>query len=597
MAQYSSKGDWLHFLERLVLSFRQKNLRDLYFLIFSVGIGVLAAIGALVFRSLIIFFQSLFWAPGSTFVERLIHSPWWLKILVPVGGGLIAGPIITFFVPEAKGPGVPEVIAAVANRQSRMRHRVTLLKALVTSLLIGSGASVGREGPIVQIGASIGSSLAQLFRLSPDLRRVCLASGAAAGIAATFDAPIAGTLFALEIILRDIEIPYISHIIISSIIAAVLSRMFWGEFITFKVKTFELTHYWELWIYLAMGLIAGLIAILFVRMIYGTDRLFTRLPIPDWIKPAIGGLMLGLLALKLPYVLGVGYQTINLALAGSFTLKLAIIILFAKIAATALSIGSGMSGGIFAPSLVLGSTLGTILSMVLMYVVPDVGIRSTELALAGMGAVVAGTTLAPMTAILIIFELTYSYQVLLPLMLCCISSTMVVKLLFGYSAYEMKLIKKGVSIVRGCEVNVLRSLSPRDVIIRNYSTLQDSVSFSEIVERAVRSPHPHFVVLNKNSEWVGVLTLEDVRPYLDKLDEMKELLIAADLMTRDVITISIDDDLEKAFSLFEKHQISFLPVIDPANSKKVLGIVKRDDVLKAYQEGLQRGQVLSASPN
>ena len=170
------------------------------------AIGILAAIGALFFRSLIEIFQNLFWASGSTFLEKLINSPWWLKILVPVAGGLIAGPIITFLVPEAKGPGVPEVILSVARRQSTIRHRVTFLKSLVTSLLIGCGASVGREGPIVQIGASVGSSLAQVFRLSPDLRRVCLASGAAAGIAATFNAPIAGTFFAVEIILMEIEI-------------------------------------------------------------------------------------------------------------------------------------------------------------------------------------------------------------------------------------------------------------------------------------------------------------------------------------------------------------------------------------------------------
>lgn len=558
---------------------------------------MLAAFGALFFRSLIELFQGLFWASGTTFIDKIAHSPWWLRLLVPVGGGLIAGPVITFLVPEAKGPGVPEVIAAVANRQSRMRHRVTLLKALVTSLLIGSGASVGREGPIVQIGASIGSSLAQLLRLSPELRRVCLAAGAAAGIAATFDAPIAGTLFAVEIILRDIEIGYISHIIISSIVASVLSRMFWGEFITFKVHTFALTHYWELWIYLVLGLLAGLVAILFVWLTFSTDKVFTRLPLPAWIKPAVGGLLLGLLALKLPYVLGVGYGTINLALAGGFTIKLAVLILFAKILATAFSIGSGMSGGIFAPSLVLGSTLGTLVTMLVPHLLPGVTLRSTEFALAGMGAVVAGTTLAPMTAILIIFELTSSYQVLLPLMLCCIASTMVVKLLFGYSAYEMKLLLQGVTIARGSEMNVLRSLSPRDVLDHKYERLTEETSFAEIMQRIVQSAHPHFVILNRDKECVGVLTMEDVRPHLNQSDETKDRLRAGDIMTRDVITIAIDDDLEKAFYLFEKHRISFLPVIAAGNAKKILGIVKRDDVLRAYQEGLQRGQVLSASPN
>jgi CIC family chloride channel protein len=330
----------------------KQRIKYFHFLAFSLSIGILAAVGALFFRALIEIFQNVLWPSGTTFLEKAAHAPWWLKILVPTVGGFIAGPVITFLVPEAKGPGVPAVITSVASRQSTIRHRVTFLKALVTSFLIGSGASVGREGPIVQIGASIGSSLAQFFRLNPDLRRVCLACGAAAGIAATFNAPIAGTLFAVEIILLDIEIAHISHIIISSIIASVLARTFWGELPTFEVGSFQLVYRWELGIYLLLGVIAGLTAIGFVWLIDSTDSVFARVKIPEWIKPTIGGLFLGVISLKLPYVLGVGYETVNMALANSLILKTAILVLAGKILVTSLCIGSGMSGGIFAPSLV-----------------------------------------------------------------------------------------------------------------------------------------------------------------------------------------------------------------------------------------------------
>jgi CIC family chloride channel protein len=574
---------------------KPRHLQNLHLLAFAVVIGILSAVGAFFFRSLIKIFQDLFWASGSTFDERLIHSPWWLKLLVPTAAGLIAGPVISFLVPEAKGPGVPEVIVSVTRRQSTIRHRVTFLKAMVTSLLIGSGASVGREGPIVQIGASVGSSIAQLFRLSPELRRICLASGAAAGIAATFNAPIAGTFFAVEIILMDINIGHISYIIISSIVASVLSRIFWGGFPTFSVEPFQLFHYWELGIYLLLGLVAGFIAIGFVRLIYAADGLFGRLHIAEWVKPGIGGLLLGLIALRLPYVMGVGYETVNLALAGSLGLEMAAILLFAKIVATSLCIGSGMSGGIFAPSLVLGASLGTVIGFIARQFMPDLSIDPTHYALAGMGAVVAGTTLAPITAILTIFELTYTYQIILPLMVSCIASTIIVRLFFGYSAYEMKLLKQGINIIRGHDVGILRTLRVSDFMSKEFESLHDSTSLTAIAGRIIQAPYPHFVVFNQKGGLAGVLSLSDLKESLDKFEELKDLTIAADLMTREVITVSTEDNLEKALHLFESHRVSFLPVTDWRDSSRVRGILKKDDLLQAYKERILKDQVLSFS--
>ena len=558
------------------------------------AIGILAAFGALLFRELIEIFQSLFWPHGSTFIDKVHNTSWWMIILIPTAGGLIAGPIITYFVPEAKGPGVPEVILAVARRQSAIRHRVTFLKSFLSGLLIGAGASVGREGPIVQIGASVGSSVAQIFRLDPDLRRVCLASGAAAGISATFNAPIAGTLFALEIILLDIDLSYISHIIVSAVTASVISRIFLGEFPSFEPGIFHLSHYWELLVYLVLGLLAGLVAIGFMWMLSTVDNLFTHIAIPDWIKPAVGGLLLGLLALELPDVLGVGYHTVNLALSESLTLKLAALLVIGKILATALSIGSGMSGGIFAPSLVLGATLGTTMALSANTLFPDLALGPGNYVLAGMGAVVAGTTLAPITAIVTIFELTYSYQIVLPLMIACITSSIVVRIFFGYSVYEMKLMKRGINIVRGHDAGILRYLSVKDFLTKDFETIRDSTRLLAIRDKCVQSRYPHFVVLNENGDLAGVLSLRDIKDSMDKFEELKEIIIAADLMTTDVVTISILENLESAIHLFEQHRISFMPVNDPWNPKRILGILKKDDLLQAYKESVLKDRVLSA---
>ncbi|GKT09206.1 chloride channel protein [Desulforhabdus sp. TSK] len=574
---------------------KRQGIKDFSFLAFSVAIGVLAALGALGFRALIELFQGIFWPSGMTFLDRVTSAPWWLKILVPACGGLLAGPIITFVVPEARGPGVPEVIVSVANRQSTMRHRVTVFKALVTSLLIGSGASLGREGPIVQIGSSIGSSLAQLFRLSPDMRRICLASGAAAGIAATFNAPIAGTLFAVEIILLDIEIAHISHIIISAVVSSALARIFWGNFPAFKVIGFELVHYWELFFYLLLGLLAGLMAIGFVRLVYAMDGLFRKLPVFDWIKPALGGLLLGCLALICPHVMGVGYDTINMALVDALPLQLALWILAAKMIATALCIGCGMSGGIFAPSLVLGSAIGTAVGLLICHLLPHLGLNPSDYVLAGMAAVVAGTTLAPITAILTIFELTNSYQTILPVMVSCIASTLLVKLLFGYSAYEMKLLKQGISIVRGHDIGILRNLSVGDYMEKDFEFLEVRAPLTEIVSRVIQSPFPHFVVMNDRGELAGVLSARDLKASMDNFDVLKDLTIAADLMTSQVVTLSLQDNLEKALELFEKFRISILPVMHSNDARVVVGILKKDNLLQAYREKVLKDRILSCS--
>ena len=572
----------------------RKRLKDFYFFAFSLGIGILAAIGALLFRILIELFQNFLWPSGMTFFDQLLNTPGWLIVLVPTCAGLLMGPVITYLVPEARGPGVPVVIASVTSRQSTIRHRVTFLKALVTSFLIGAGASVGREGPIVQIGASIGSSVAQFFRLNPDLRRVCLACGAAAGIAATFNAPIAGTLFAVEIILLDVELGHISHVIISAVTGSVLARVFWGDFPAFNVAGFQLTNHWELSIYFLLGVAAGLTAIGFVWLIYSTERLFGRLRIPDWIKPAIGGLLLGLIGLRSPHVLGVGYETVNLALTNSLILKTALLILCLKILATSLCIGSGMSGGIFAPSLLIGATLGTAVGLVVTEIIPDLGLRPSDYALVGMGAVVAGTTLAPITAILTIFEITYTYQIILPLMVACIGSAIVVRLLFGHSVYELKLIKEGTPIVRGHDISILRHMLVSEYVIGEFETLSDTMPFKQVMDHAIEAPYPHFVILDSKGELAGVLSLRDLRPYLSKFEQFKESMVAADLMNKEVVTISASDDLGKALELFEKHRISFLPVTDPDDAKRLLGIFKKDDLLRAYQEKILKSRVLSS---
>ncbi|MEJ2670768.1 MAG: chloride channel protein [Deltaproteobacteria bacterium] len=570
-----------------------KQTKELLFLLLAILIGALAAVSTLGFLALIEVGQWAFW-PGSGrhFATQVLASPWWLRMLIPTLGGLAVGPVIAYLAQEARGPGVPEVIEAAALREGHILPTKAGLKAWVTGLTIATGGSVGREGPVVGIGAAIGSYMTRLFSFSTGKGRICLACGTAAAFAATFNTPITGALFTIEIILADLEIIYLGHIVISAIVAVLISRQFLGDFPMFRVSTFVFHHNIELLIYLALGVLAGLLAIAFTRTVYATDSLFRRIPLPEWLKPALGGLGLGALAVASPYILGVGYDSINLSLAGKFALVTAAFLIATKFLATVLCLGSGMSGGIMGPSLFMGAMLGTVLSMVANQVFPGLHLVSTDFALVGMGAMVSGTTLGPITATLLIFEMSNSHAVIVPAMVSCIASFIAVKSLYGYSTYDMKLLRRGVRIFQGRAVHLLESMKVKDYISKKMELIHDDTPLPEILHRAEESPYPFFVVLDEKEELSGVLTLWDLRPVLAHQPEAAETLTARDLKTSEVVTVHPEDDFETAIHLLENKNFSSLPVVLPPRNKVVVGILKIEAALTAYNQRLLKEQTL-----
>ena len=571
---------------------RARRRSYLSLLLVAALIGALAAVGTVVFRYLIFFFQELFWPKGETFLARVQAAPWWYKLLVPTIAGLVVGPVGAFWAPEIRGPGVSEVIAAVVRHLSFIHHRVTFLKTLVTSFLLGAGASVGREGPVVHIGASIGSSLGHLWKLPLEFRKVALACGAAAGIAATFNAPVAGTLFALEVILFDLEVSHLAHIVVAAVVASVVAHHFWGPLPTLAGVHFQDESHLFLALYLLIGLVTGLMAIVFIRLMSFLEDVLVRFKLPLWSMPAVGGILLGALALKFPQVMGVGYETINAALEGMLLPSQAISLAFLKLLATCLCLGAGMSGGILAPSLVIGACLGVGLGSSLgqLFSLP---VSPVNCALVGMGAMVAGGTLAPITAIITVFELTYDHNVILPLMVACVASVVIVRGLFGYSVYEMKLLRQGHRLLRGHDLNILRCLPVKDYMIPPLETVRVDTPLGELIRRAIESPYPHFVVLDRMGLLSGVLSLRDLRPALPLQRDLEPLILAYDLMTREVITISEKGDLGEALEIFQQHPVSFLPVVGEDNPRRVLGILRREDVLSAYHQKILKERVLS----
>ncbi len=384
--------------------------------ILAILIGFLGGFGAIGFRSLIQAIQSIGYGSGSDLLAAVLSVPWYGKLLIPAIGGAVVGPLIFFFAREAKGHGVPEVMEAVALRSGLIRKRVVIVKTLASAISIGSGGSVGREGPIVQIGSAIGSSLGQILRVSGNRMRNLVGCGAAAGIAATFNAPIAGAIFALEVILGEFQIGTFGPIVLASVMATVISRAFLGDFPAFiSIPKYDLVSIWEIPAYLVMGFLGGFVSLLFIKSLYKAEDLWAGLKVPEFLKPALGGLTIGLLSLYFPQILGVGYESITEALLGKLPWFLLLVLVFVKIFATSLTIGSGGSGGVFAPSLFIGAMMGGIYGHMVHHFFPSVTASSGAYSLVGMGAIVAGATHAPITSILILFELTDDYRIILPL--------------------------------------------------------------------------------------------------------------------------------------------------------------------------------------
>ncbi|MCK5323799.1 MAG: chloride channel protein, partial [Desulfobulbaceae bacterium] len=329
---------------------------------------------------------------------------------------------------------------------------------------------------------------------------------------------------------------------------------------------------------------SGLVALLLMGAIFGLPRFFQRCHIPLWLTPALGGLGVGLVGLTRPEALGIGYETINNALTGNITLTLAALLVLTKLLTTGLSIGSGMSGGIFAPSLFLGAMIGAVFGHIATFLWPEANLSTAHYALVGMGAMVSGTTLAPITAILTIFELTYNYEVILPLMVACIPSLMIVRILHGYSVYETKLLMKGINIVRGHDVNLLREMQISRHMDREFQTIREDSPLHGVVELMEKSAFPHFVVVDRNDFLVGVLTLRDLRDFFAHPEKYDCETSIALLMQKEVITVRADQNMEFAFHVFAEKSISFLPVVQPDSTRRVLGLLKKADLISAYNE-------------
>ncbi len=560
-----------------------------FMIIIALIIGTLAGFSAILIRALIELITDISFTGHGSILQNISDSPWYLILLVPAIGGLIVGPIIYFFAPEAKGHGVPEVMQAIFMKGGKIRPRVAVIKAFASAVSIGTGGSVGREGPIVQIGSSLGSTIGQFFKVPTKRMKTLVGCGAAAGIAAAFNAPIAGALFALEIILMDFAVAQFSPIVIASVMATVVSRAFEGDFAAFKVPRYELVSPQELIFYIILGIFAGVISYLFIKVLYSFEDWFDgQQKIPEYYRPVIGGLGVGLIGIFAPEIMGVGYDTINFALNGNIIWYFALILVFVKILATAITLGSGGSGGIFAPSLFMGAAFGAAFGFVVHQLFPGVTATPGAYALVAMGGLVAGTTRAPITAIIIVFELTNDYHIILPLMITTIISTIISSYFTRESIYTLKLVRRGIHLKDGSEVNVMKSIFVRDIYNSDFTGIHPEDKFNTVVHKVVQSHGEEFPVLSSENEILGIISVSTIKDFLFENDDLQEVLVAADVFEPFYETVSPDDNCQIALEKMRKHNWESIPVTESSDSKKVVGVIHIKDIQDAYHKAIER---------
>ena len=483
----------------------------------AVLIGAGAGLGAIVFRWLITTFTHLFSGQADYSDAGRAAHPWlaelgpWFLLLAPVVAGLIYGPLVYKFAPEARGHGVPEVMYAVAERGGRIPAQVSAVKALASALTIGSGGSVGREGPIVQIGSALGSTLGRLTRLPESRLRVLVACGAAGGIAATFNAPLAGPFFAMELILRDFAAESFGAVVLASVTASVVGRAAFGNTAFLDLPPFTLRNPVEYLLFVVLGVVVGACGVLFTRVLYWIEDFCDWVwRGPEWLRPAVGGVFLGGLLLALPQMYGVGYPVLQNAVEGKYVIGFLLLLLVGKIVATSLTIGIGGSGGVFAPSLFIGAMGGTAFGIVVHAWLPSLTASPGVYGLIGMGAAFAGAARAPITAVIVLFELTGQYTIILPMLTAIVIATATSRALSRDTIYTLKLRRRGVDLDRHPQERRLAATTVEAVA----EPLPEPLSGGMPLERAAHalavSGHGILPVVDDGGRYQGCVTAQAV---------------------------------------------------------------------------------------
>ncbi len=556
----------------------------------AILVGVLSGGANMLFRFTLEWTRNMIFHGGSELLG--IHKGGIYRILIPllpITGALLLIPLSYKFPGMVNGYGFPAFLEKVNIKDGIIRLKTIFLKIIAPALTIGSGGSAGVEGPIAQIGGGLGSLTGQFFKVSGNRMKLLIAAGAAGGIAATFNAPIAGVMFATEIVLLgNFELTSFGVIVISSGIATVISRIYYGSNPAFVVPQYELEGLLETPLYLVMGLFIGPVAVLYTKLFYRVKERFESTNINPYLKPVAGAFMVGVIGILLPQTMGDGYEYIEEALKGNMVFSIMFILIFLKILATSITLGSGGAGGVFAPALFIGAMTGGAFGIVANYLFPAYTSSPGAYAMVGVGSFLAAVTHAPLTGMFLLFEMTGNYKIIIPTMFATTIGTFVAHRLFSESIDTYELSKRGINIHAGREVTLLSTIKVRDVMRRDFTPVRDKVNLKEFLELVINgSGGFYYPVVDSKGDMLGIISLQDMRKVLFE-DYIKEIVTVGELATEDVLVLTPDDNLTTAMRNFALMDIEEIPVVAPDNNKKVIGMLRRGDVIAIYNREILR---------
>jgi len=544
-------------------------------------IGFFGAVSSVGFRKLTSLLHYFFTHHTGGYVESFSQLPKWQRLLVPAVGGALAGVTIFFGNRLKSSRSSTDYMEAIVLGDGQIPFRLSLVKCASAMCSIASGASIGREGPIVQLSAVIASVFGRMRRMPKVRLRLLVACGAAAGIASAYNAPIAGALFVSEIVLGSMAMESFGPLVFSSVIATLTVRQFLGANPLYEIAipTVRLNSNWEIILFLLLGILAGTMAPLFLWSLRKSEELFTKLPIPAYLRLAVGGLVVGLFSILYPQVCGNGYSVVSQVLNSEYVWYTLALILIFKLAATAVTFGSGAVGGVFTPTLFVGACTGYLFEHAARYFWPGPPLVPSAFTFIGMGAFLAATTHAPIMAMLMLFELTLDYQMILPLMLACVVAHYVSRGFDPKSIYAESLERKG---AKSFEYQ-FTSLRVADLMKPNPVCVRDNAPFVEIAESFLRNRFLHLYVVDGAGTYKGAISLHDIKEYLDS-PELATLVIARDLVHEDFPCITPDSPLGRALRFFTHQDSDRIPVIADPRSRGLIGSISKSDIILALAE-------------
>lgn len=574
-------------IHRIIAGFRHALTNDRFVLLaLGVVVGALGAGSVILLLKAIELFQLFFFNTAShRLLPGLADLAWWHILLAPTIGGLLVGIFVHNLMPEGRPQGVADVMEASALKGGRMSLSTGLTAAGISALSMGAGASVGREGPAVHLGATLASWIGERFHLSRSRMRTLLGCGVAAAVAASFNAPLAGALFASEVVIGHYALSAFAPVVVASVVATALSRSYFGDYPAFVLPDQYIASIWEFPAFIGLGILAGLAAISLIFITRITQDGALEIPLPPWLKPAIGGFIIGCMALVLPQILGVGYGTSEQALNGELGLFLLILICGAKILATGVSLGFGFGGGVFSPSLVIGATLGGAYGIIVTVINPDLSSGQTAYTLIGMGAVSAAVLGAPISTVLIIFEMTANYPLTMAVMTAAVIATTLSHQLQSHSFFLWQLARRGVNLREGVETALMQGVQVGDLALEKLTLVETNTCLPEIRELIRRDASNELFVVHPNGALYGTITLADLSE--SAFDKSMDMMLNAEDVARARPPMLIPGDtLDHALKVMRDSGEHFIAVVNNRSDRKPLGGIHERDVMAAYSRVL-----------